>query len=82
MAKAFWNHCERTGKRLKKNQHFGDEGWAIYFKGRKRSRIDKTDLCSKMFDNATCDYWIEKKQIKVEYIHHSIDWKNCELVMK
>jgi hypothetical protein len=24
---------------------------------------------------------MEKKQIKVEYIH-SIDWKNCELAMK
>jgi hypothetical protein len=43
IAKAFWNHCEKSNKRLP-NQAFGDDGWTYRFNGQKRSRLEKGSL--------------------------------------
>jgi hypothetical protein len=80
MAKLYWNHCEKHGKRLP-NQEFSDEGWTFRYNSSKRSRFKKQDIYEELFGDTTRDHWIEKKQISVDQIH-SIDWDNCERAIK
>jgi hypothetical protein len=47
----------------------------------KRSRFEKKAIYEELFGDATCDHWINKKQIHVNQIH-SIDWDNCEKAIK
>ncbi len=80
MAKLYWNHCEKHGKRLP-NQEFGDEGWTYRYNTSKRSRFTKKDIYEELFGDTTRDHWINKQQITVDQIH-SIDWDNCERAIK
>jgi hypothetical protein len=80
LAKMYWNHCLRMNKRLP-NQKLGDDGWTLWFNGRKRSRVEKNNLYSEMYGDEVCDYWIEKGQIPLQEIH-SIDWINSEQAIK
>jgi hypothetical protein len=80
MAKLYWNHCEKIGKRLP-NHEFSDEGWTYRYNLRKRSRFTKQGLYEELFGDTTRDHWIQKNQISVDQIH-SIDWDNCERAIK
>jgi hypothetical protein len=80
LAKAYWNHCEKTNKHLP-NQDFQDKGWTFRFNPMKCSQLEKKELYTEPFGDATQDYWIGKGQIPVAEIHF-INWKNAAAALK
>jgi ribonuclease HI len=72
LAKAYWNHLNRSGH-VALPQRFGDEAWAIHFRGKKLNRMDKTAIYKAIMDPTTKDYWRRRGNLHAADIPN-IDW--------